>query len=1789
MFKPQKFLLMLMILLLGVSCAYSAPARSNMPAGVQSFAPTGTVPENVSFRVVFRNPVVNRNQTGKNITPENNLFPFEVNPPLQLEGRWQNERTFTAKLLAPLQAATTYTATLRDNLRDRRGGRIGPGEFRFQTEGLSPTDISASMGRDNNAYFTLTFNMRIDPARLKGYMRILNAQGQEMRYTINGALPSRVIRVAVPVQKTSSRQRFTVHIAAGLKSGEGDMGIENDINENVVLDPVLMVQNLYAGENRITTRLNFEVDPATIKSFVTIEPSVSDVKFESDWTDESFIMRSNKFKPRDRFVITFRKGFPSKSGLVLQEDYKQAIIMPDLETEVKLPAAGTYLAPLEKGLIPIELVNVKNLKLDLWRMYENNIPHVMYEEYEHFNRDISKRVFTKEMPINLPLNERVKRSIPLDEMTKGQRGLFLLTARDTEQESWEEAEQMINLSDIGATARLWEDAILIWANTLTTARGINEADVTIYSDKKQILAQGKTNTGGIFYYELPKGQTWDKDNQPNVAVVKSGRGESADITFVRLTHNLLNREIFDTSGRDWFKSGYDGVIFSPRDIYRTGESAAFKFIVRNFDVTTPEAFPVLFIVRDTLGRKVKQETITLNAKGSAVANLSLPANALTGLWTASIAIPGNEAKPIASYKFHVEDFAPPRIEVKLNSYRKFLIHNDTFTADIYARWLFGVDGAGLDYKTSWTARQGEFVPTQDRWKGYSFGDPSRRFSFTEGELDSGKLDNFGAAHANFKLEEDWQAPTVINVTLRTEVMEDGGRWVANSITRPYFSAPYLLGIAPVNEKMSVRSNLTFRVAGITPDEEPAQTGELTANLYKVTWNYNMIEIDGRKRWQSTEELLEVDEKNLTLRNGIGEVTFRPEDYGTYLVRVSDADDNARAVYRFYADDPEYAGSGSQLIDRIEMTTEKEFYRLGETAKIKVKAPFEGLMMITVEGANLITRKIQQVHESDLTFDIPVTQDMRPNVWVTAWLIRPVDDSDAKMWASHRAVGMTRIKTDLSDYNINVGLSVPKKIEPASKLPVTITLKGSSANISKNADVAIALVDDGVLGLTHYKVPDLLNHFWGLKKLNSQGFDIYDQLVPVEDRTTEQLHPGGDEAMGALALDGTIQRFKILSLFEGVIYPDERGMLKVDLDIPEFSGRGRLFAVAASGRNFGSGETTIEIARDIVTETGLPRFAAPGDSFAVPTSVFNTSNENRDVKINLVPEGLMLSESFADLKISAGSKASFTTTARALGGSNKAILKVVTSWNEHGQEKSYTQEIELPVRSAWPTITLGGSGVFENGTTRLNLPLDNFTGDISGTLTLADTPAVNLTRAVNFLNTYPYGCLEQTISRAWPFLILPDAVAELDPLITTDEAIRERTEGAITRIQAMQLYDGSFAMWPGNSRTFEWGSVYAAHFLLNARNVGVNFPEEMLTGALNWIRQFLASMPMYNSTDDERDDLTTKAYAVYVLALNGERPLGWIEYLRENSDNLRQSGHIYLAGAQAIIDGRADALRDVTAGRSSGYSGRTLESVTRNTAALLSMWLDVEPQAPEVTELALRLVKLGDNGEWFSTQDNAASITALARYNVEAASAKSDINARVTTETSDRPILVYTSNNGTASVNVSELPKNTALMIEAEGNGQGCYSWSITGFPKSQPKAERRNVNIDCVYFDEKGNLINLNQPIEHGKIIQVILSVKPSMVINNLALSYLLPAGFELENPRLDDGVNDTNGYGVVNDIRDDRLVLFFDRLSGERSYGFKMRAVTRGTFKVPQISAYGMYDASVRFTGSVQPDITIK
>ena len=85
-------------------------------------------------------------------------------------------------------------------------------------------------------------------------------------------------------------------------------------------------------------------------------------------------------------------------------------------------------------------------------------------------------------------------------------------------------------------------------------------------------------------------------------------------------------------------------------------------------------------------------------------------------------------------------------------------------------------------------------------------------------------------------------------------LEDGGRWVSKSLTLPYYPSPWLLGIAAPGEALAVKKDLNFKVAAIDPEENPADPGELTAVLYRVSWNYNMVELDGYTRWQSSADL-----------------------------------------------------------------------------------------------------------------------------------------------------------------------------------------------------------------------------------------------------------------------------------------------------------------------------------------------------------------------------------------------------------------------------------------------------------------------------------------------------------------------------------------------------------------------------------------------------------------------------------------------------------------------------------------------------------------------------------------------------------------------------------------------------------------------------------------------------------------------------------------------------------------------------------------------------------------------
>ena len=315
----------------------------------------------------------------------------------------------------------------------------------------------------------------------------------------------------------------------------------------------------------------------------------------------------------------------------------------------------------------------------------------------------------------------------------------------------------------------------------------------------------------------------------------------------------------------------------------------------------------------------------------------------------------------------------------------------------------------------------------------------------------------------------------------------------------------------------------------------------------------------------------------------------------------------------------------------------------------------------------------------------------------------------------------------------------------------------------------------------------------------------------------------------------------------------------------------------------------------------------------------------------------------------------------------------------------------------------------------------------------------------------------------------------------------------------------------------------------------------------------------------------------------------MQYLKENEERMWPSGRIGLAGAYALLEGRAGALREL--GEWSGAvpdaaaSHETLDSSVRNTAQLLSLWAEVEPRSPEAASLAQKLLLWGRENRWYSTQENAAVAMALGRYLLKVGYEENALDGALTD--GDRPILAFRSGTK-AAVDLKDLPKEPSLRIRTTGTGSGYYSWHATGTPLSAPKPDRRGLSVDCLWTARQGTPFPEGAPLPQGTEVIITLRLSPGASVSDVAVSCLLPAGMEIENPRLTE-TDEPPVPGVRYEIRDDRLLLFIDRLDRAADYRFVTRAVTRGTFARPLISAEGMYDPGIRFVGEPGAPVTIK
>ena len=529
---------------------------------------------------------------------------------------------------------------------------------------------------------------------------------------------------------------------------------------------------------------------------------------------------------------------------------------------------------------------------------------------------------------------------------------------------------------------------------------------------------------------------------------------------------------------------------------------------------------------------------------------------------------------------------------------------------------------------------------------------------------------------------------------------------------------------------------------------------------------------------------------------------------------------------------------------------------------------------------------------------------------------------------------------------------------------------------------------------------------------------------------------------------------------------------------------------------------------------------------------------------------------------------------------KATVRVRTS----GAGEPVESRTDLPVRPAAPFAADGVSGFVDGGSSKSHdVPDAYLSFGRKSYVTLSPYPVANFAKELKALIGYPHGCLEQTVSKAFPQIYLRDIAGILAPPVLASGSPVYYVNEAITKIASLQLYDGSFAVWPGEAYVNPWSTVYATHFLLEARKAGFAVPEGTMKNALGAVSAIARS----RTTEDYRSVVNNRVivrrianksavYALYVLALGHLPEKAVMDFYRGERDLLTNDTRFLLAGAYALSGSRSVFQEllpaEFAAEEAVRTSGDNFDSPVRACALMLNILLDTDLNNPQIPRYMEYLSSHYRANAWYSTQDDAFTLLAFGKAARMASAARVAGVVRVGEKE-------YPYEGGNRRIDIE--PYGKKVVIAMRGEGRVYYSLVTEGIRSDGAVAiEDKNLQVRRELLDRSGNPVN-PAAIRQNDLLVVRVTLTANVDrLDNIAIADLLPGGFELENPRVTEATN----YAFIRtptvpqymDIRDDRINIYTSIRDGHRrqQFYYAVRAVTQGVFTYAPVTAAAMYDA---------------
>ena len=1510
------------------------------------------------------------------------------------------------------------------------------------------------------------------------------------------------------------------------------------------------------------------------------------------------------------FTVNVMQGVKSIYGQRLAKDRYIPITFPPLNPQVRLVRSGTLLPSSANLKINFQAINLRAVHVKVSRIYENNILQFLQDNslgstdgsLRRVGKPIARKVIALDHDVRNSLHDWNTYALDLASLITPEPGaiyrveigmkknysLYACEGQNTEPLDLSYEQKSLNDDDVNYNEYYYDDDEDYWGyseNPCDEEYYYNKKAVTnvLSTDLGVIVKKGQNNSyvfavnnllstepvsGAIievYTYQQQKIQEAKTDKQGLAVLDLSSRAYFAKVkkdkftTYVKLDEGApLSLSNYDVDGIK-LQKGLNGFIYTERGVYRPGDSIHLSFVLNDFAQKNPEKLPIKLRFSDPYGKVISEQMQGAKENNLYVFGLKTAADAPTGGWNVLISAGASQFSKLIK----IETIKPNRLKIENNLSGKRISANGS-NAQLQVLWLHGspAGNTGVSVKA-------KFYPTETAFKGYEkylFNNKAYDFEGEEFNLYEGRTDADGYASFFFKPNQ-MQAPGMLKVNFLTQANESGGDFstdVCSAMYSPY--SEYVgLHLPAVNkyDYYDTEQDHTFETIVLDENGKPLKGKEVTVAVYKVGWNWWWDASNQNISTYNSSSSNALYEQHRLITNGQGKAQFNlnisDDNWGRYFVLLTDEQSGHRCGTTVYFDWGSWSGKsrggeGSEAI-MLTLGTNKKEYSVGEKATLSFPSDKGGRALVSVEnGSDVLETHWVETTDKETNFTLPITSKMTPNVYLYVTLLQPHNQTanDAPI----RLYGVAPIKVVDPNTILTPVIQAPDKFTPNQKVNIKVSEK-----TGKPMHYTLAIVEDGLLNLTRFRTPNPWNAFFSKIALGVKTWDVYNDVIGAYGGTINQAFSiGGDEDLGGSEAQKA-NRFKPFVIFKGPFELKKGGSNTHSVAIPNYMGSARVMVVAADVKNnaYGSAEKKdIPVTSPLSLLGSLPRKAVPGEKVVLPVTVFAMENHVRNVSLTVSTNG--------QFKVVGNSQQSLTFTKNGeqmayfeLEAAQQGVGKVKITATS-GKEKA-TYEVEMGVYNPNPLTYAVQNAILTGGQAQtLNTAA---LGEKNKTvLEISSFPGVNLHQRLGYLISYPHGCGEQVTSGAFPQLFLADFIT-----LSKDKAdeVSKNVKAAISKLHENQLANGGFSYWKGGRYADNWVTSYIGHFYIEAEKKGYVLPSG---SKQKWLDYQNTEARQWRYEPEYGNDFA-QAYRLYTLALAGSANKGAMNRLRELKD-ISENAKRTLAAAYALIGQKQTAEKLFLTTAIDEDSDYYYGSVWRNkamameTALLIGRKADAARWAVEIAE------KLSSN-DWLSTQTTAYSLYAMAKYVAVNKSGKSfeatyTVNGKTEKVSSSEPMVQVTLNaKGQTPVQVKNNSKQT-LYVRLISSGV---------LPVGQELAMQNGLSIKTVFHNNKGQLIDvstLRQSTELTASIEVRNLTNER--VDNVALTQLIPSGFEIINTRFTDYGADDNEYIDYADFRDDRANFYLSLRANEtKVIKLKLNASYAGRYYLPGTYAEAMYN----------------